>query len=91
MVGDTKTSTKKISNVYCSLEYPICYQLLQKNKVEQLDSEVWIFKADGPPTIIDNYLESKLKGVKPFREDRRDELKKLITGRTPHICNPSFY
>jgi hypothetical protein len=40
--------------------------------VEQLDSEVWVFKEDGPPKLIENYLDSKLKGVKLFREDGRD-------------------
>jgi hypothetical protein len=65
--------------------------MLQKNKIEQLDSDVWIFKEDGPPKLIENYLESKLKGIKLFREDARDKEKKLMTGRTPHICNPSTY
>lgn len=59
--------------------------------MEQLDSEVWIFKEDGPPKIIENYLDSKLKGVKLFREDGRNLEKRLLTGRTPHICNPRTY
>jgi hypothetical protein len=91
MMGDTKNGGKKVNPTYCNPEWPICYQLLQKNKVEQLDSEVWIFKEDGPPKLIENYLDSKLKGVKLFREDGRDREKRLMTGRTPHICNPKTY
>lgn len=91
MVGDTKNAGKKLSPTFCNPEWPICYQLLQKNKVEQLDSEVWVFREDGPPKLIDNYLDSKLKGVKLFREDGRDREKRLMTGRTPHICNPRTY
>jgi hypothetical protein len=91
MVGDTKNGGKKINTVYCNPEWPICYQLLQKNKIEQLDSDVWIFKEDGPPKMFENYLDSKLKGVKPFYEDGRDKMKRLIAGRTPHICNPRTY
>jgi hypothetical protein len=32
-----------------------------------------------------------LKGAKPFIEDKRHKHKKLITGRTAHICNPQTY
>lgn len=52
-----------------------------------MDSEVWVFKEDGPPKFIDNYLEARLKGSKAFREDSRDKLKKMLAGRTYHICN----
>lgn len=41
--------------------------------------------------MIEGYLDSVLKGVRPFREDGRDRLKKMIAGRTPHICNPRTY
>lgn len=91
MIGDTKNTGKKTPNTYCDPDWPICFQLLQKNKVEQLDSEIWVFKEDGPPRIIEGYLDSVLKGVRPFREDGRDKLKKMIAGRTPHICNPRTY
>jgi hypothetical protein len=50
-----------------------------------------VFKEDGPPKQIDNYLETMLKGAKPFIEDKRHKHKKLITGRTAHICNPQTY
>ena len=38
MLGDAKANGKKVGAVNCNPEWPICYQMLQKNKVEQLDN-----------------------------------------------------
>jgi len=66
------TADKKVPTVKCSPKWPICHQLLQKNRVHQLESEIWVFKEEGGPRVIEGYLDAKLKNHKLFREDGRD-------------------
>lgn len=83
--------SKKYTQIPCNPKWPICHQQLQKNRIQQVDPEIWVFKEEGPPRMIENYLEAKIKGVKIFKEDDRSEVKKLKIGRVPHICLPEAY
>lgn len=67
LVTENTAVNKKVPNVMCSPKWPICHQLLQKNRVHQLESEVWVFKEEGGPRIIEGYLDVKRKSQKLFR------------------------
>lgn len=52
LVSENTSIDKKVPVVNCSPKWPICHQLLQKNRVHQLESEVWVFKEEGCPRVI---------------------------------------
>lgn len=54
MQGESKQSKK--NQINCDPTWPICHQQLQKNKIEQIDPDPWVFKEEGPPKFIQNYL-----------------------------------
>ncbi len=90
MQEEPKDSHKK-TQITCDPKWPICHQQLQKNRVDQIDPDPWVLKEEGPPKIIENYLELMTKSQKIHREDNREENKKLVIGRMPHTCSPHAY
>lgn len=67
MQSDEKNEPKKKNKMSCNPKWPICHEQLHRNKVQLIDPEPWVIKEEGPPRIIDNYLESKSKQTKIYR------------------------
>ena len=60
-------SPKKPRKVQCNPKWTVCHQFLNNQKLRQQESPVWVFRQEGPPKMIKDYLDLKLKGQKPSR------------------------
>lgn len=54
----------KWKEVSCNVDWPICFQQLKKQKHDDIDIDVWVFKEQGGPKIIFDYLSKKQKTLK---------------------------
>ena len=74
----------------CNIEWPICFQQLRKQKTNEEDLEVWVFRDEGGPKMITDYLEGRSRKSLKIKEESNSE-GKLVIGRIPHICDVKSY
>ena len=73
------------------MEWPICFHQLRKHKTDDEDIEVWVFKDENGPRLISDYFDLRHRKTYKANEDSREESKKLMIGRIPHICDFNSY
>ena len=83
--GDFRKKTREVG---CDVEWEVCHQQLDNNKVQHREAEVWVMRQQQSPTFIHNYLELKCKGYhRPATASNpSSELGRMLIGRMHHIC-----
>lgn len=56
--------------VKCNVKWPICHQILEKNKQFRRDIPLFIFRTNNLITVIDNYFCDKNKLVRRYSHNQ---------------------